>query len=153
MPVVLFGWGEWTRKNWFPILVTLARWGVIHLTVVERWRVAPPELSALEQEGVLTYLPWESCFESTAAPLWRAAFVVTGASAHAQVIHHLLKKVPSLKVVVCEKPCGENLEQADAIFDACLHLGIVLLVADHYLLRPPVQHLIAYPEHLLSNEL
>lgn len=149
-PVVLFGWGEWSKKSWFPVLVTLARRDVLNLTVVERWQVAPKELSALEQERVLNYLPWESLVKSQVTPIWKVAFVVVNAHNHATVIHWLLEKVKSCTVIVCEKPCGESLEEANAIFDACRRRGIILLVADHYLLRPPVQHLIGNPQPLLS---
>jgi len=150
VPVVLFGFGEWSKKHWFPVLANLARWGILSLTVVERWQIIPSELSGLAQEGVLDYLAWESCFESEAALSWKVAFVITSANAHAQVIHRLLEKVSSLKVIVCEKPCGESLNQAQAIFGACQRAGITLLIADHYLLRPPVQHLLIDPQPLLS---
>ena len=144
--VVLFGFGAWSQKSWFPILETLNRWGVIHLTVVEQKQIPPTELSQLTQAGLLS---WDQCFESAAAQTWEVAFVITGASAQATVVNRLLK-CQALKVIVCEKPCGESQQQAQAMFDACRQAGVQLLIADHYLLRPPVQHLLAYPELLRS---
>ena len=54
-------WGL-EKKNWLPILVQLAKWGLVQLTVVDRWREVPAELATLIQEGVLDYLgrPWGS---------------------------------------------------------------------------------------------
>jgi predicted dehydrogenase len=150
VPVVLFGWGEWSRQKWFPVLVQLARWGIIKLTVVDQWarQAVPAELSALEEERVLEYSPWDCCFESASRPEWKVAFVITSASAHAQVIHQLLERAPNLNTIVCEKPCGESLQQAQELFHACQRRSVTLLVADHYLLRPPVQHLLVDPQPL-----
>lgn len=148
--VVLFGWGQWSRKSWFPILKVLAEWGVIHLTVVDRWKVPPTELAALIETGALDYKSWDCCFAPAPAPPWQIAFVVTSANAQADVVRHLLQRAPELKVIICEKPCGENLEQAQAMATACLNAKVVLLMADHYLLRPPVQHLLTHPALLRS---
>lgn len=149
VPIVLFGGGEWGRQHWIPILATLARWGIVQLMVVDRWPVAPPELSALSKEGGLQYFPWDTCFESEAAQLWKVAFIITGADAHAQVIYRLLEQTPSLRVIVCEKPCGESFKQIQGVFHACRQAGVILVVSDHYLLRAPVQYLLAHP-HLVG---
>jgi predicted dehydrogenase len=142
VPVVLFGWGDWSKKAWAAPLVTLARWSVIHLTVVDRWPVVPPgsELSALTDEGVLTYLAWDGLKTDQ---LWEVAFVVTGADSHVPVICRLLEKAQRVRVIVCEKPCGQSLDDAQRLFEACRQIGVVLLMSDHYLLRPPVQYLLA----------
>jgi predicted dehydrogenase len=150
VPVVLFGWGEWSQKRWFPILIALARWGVINLTVIERCQVAPPELSTLQHEGVLIYMAWESVVKSQMAPIWKVAFVVTNPAAHVQVIDWLLEKVKCVEVIVCEKPCGKNRDQAESVINACRQMRKILLIADHYLLRPPIQHLLRNPQLLLS---
>src|SRR4029077_10057975 len=138
----------WSRSRWFPVLSQLARWGVIDLTVVERWarENSPAELLALEQEGVLRYLSWEGRLESTVSARWRAAYVVTNAAAHHSVIHTLLEESPNLRVIVCEKPCGEDINQALDSFDALHTRGVSLLMADHYLLRPGIQFLPTRPE-------
>lgn len=148
IPVVLFGYGEWSRQKWLPELVQLARWGVLDLTLVERWLPAniPAELAQLEQEGVLRYLPWDDCLAMAAH--WRAAYVVTSAAAHHSVIHALLARAASLRVIVCEKPCGEDLNQALEIYAACQQRSVALLMADHYLLRPAAQYLLAHPKLL-----
>lgn len=148
IPVALFGWGTWSRRHWFPVLVRLARQGVLRLSVVDRWHDAPVELADLEQEGALTYVPWEDCFASPVASDWRTAFVVTNADRHAHVISGLLEQASNLRAIVCEKPCGQSLAQARTLFTACQRRAVALLVADHYLLRPPVQHLIDHPEYL-----
>ncbi len=92
VPVVLCGWGEWSKKSWFPILQSLAHWGVIYLTVVEQWSSAPLELTAILKEGEISYLPWEIYSKSAVARSWRAAFVVTNADAQATVVSRLLVK-------------------------------------------------------------
>jgi predicted dehydrogenase len=148
VPVALFGCGMWGQKQWLPVLVQLARWGVIHLTVVDRGDVAPAALAALAQEGVLEYRSW-GAFEAAVVPdVWQIAFVVTSATAHLPVIRRLVERVPSLQVVVCEKPCGESYSQMAAAAAVCQHAGVRLLVTDHYLLRPPVQYLLKYPQIL-----
>jgi len=150
VPVALFGCGTWGKKQWLPVLVQLARWGVIHLTVVDRWHVAPAELAALAQEGVLEYRSWDD-FEAAVVPYcWQVAFVVTSATAHLHVIRRVVERVPSLQVVVCEKPCGESHAQMAEAVAVCQHAGVRLLVTDHYLLRPPVQYLLKRP-HLLRD--
>lgn len=150
VPVALFGCGTWGQKQWLPVLVQLARWGVIHLTVVDRGRVTPTALAALEQEGVLEYRSWDA-FEATVVPcLWQVAFVVTSATAHLHVIRRLVELVPSLQVVVCEKPCAESYAQMAEAVAVCQHVGVRLLVTDHYLLRPPVQYVLKHP-HLLRH--
>jgi predicted dehydrogenase len=150
VPVALFGLGEWSRKNWLPVLVQLARWGVIDLTAVERQACPerPPEFPSAEQEGVVSYVAWEEFTAVDVTARWQVAYVVTSAVAHHRVIHSLLEHAPNLKVIVCEKPCGESVEQALNIFEACRRRGVALLVADHYLLRPGIQYLLAHPEFL-----
>jgi len=130
--------------------LSFARQGEIDLTIFERWprSACPNELLRLEEEGVLRYLTWEDCFQSAA--LWQVAYLVTGASSHHQIIHRLLEGASGLKVIVCEKPCGENLNQALEIFYACQQRRIALLVADHYLLRPGIQYLLSHPEMMRS---
>jgi predicted dehydrogenase len=150
MKVVLFGLGEWSQKSWLPILTTLSRWGAIDLTVVDRWPFAPARLSDLIREGVCTYLPWENCFEAGAAPPWNVAFVITSAVAQFEVTSCLVKHCPNLRVIVCEKPCGVSLEEANAMSEVCTRAKVMLVMADHYLLRPPIQHLIAFPNMLRS---
>ena len=148
IPAVLLGFGEWSRARWFPVLSELAGWGVIDLTVVERkeWLAAQSELHNLEQDGVLRCLAWEDRNEADMAAQWQVAYVVTSASTHQHVIHELLKQCPNLKVIICEKPCGEGLTQALEIFDACAQRDIALFVADHYLLRPSTQYLLTDSE-------
>jgi predicted dehydrogenase len=151
IPVVLFGLGEWSREKWFPVLVQLARWRVIHLTVVERTCFEyPKELQDLEREGLGRCLTWENQIISNGDFPWHVAFVVTKAEAHRSVIRALLKQSPHLKTIVCEKPCGESHEQARDIFDACQQRGVSLLVADHYLLRPVIQYMLSHPELICS---
>jgi predicted dehydrogenase len=150
VPVVLFGWGQWSKKSWFPILQSLAHWGVIYLTVVDQWSSSPLELAVFLKEGEISYLPWETYSKSAVARSCRAAFVVTNADAQAPVVSRLLEQVHNLRAIVCEKPFGANLSQAHTMSNACLRAGVVLLVADHYLLRPPVQYLFAFP-HLLGS--
>jgi predicted dehydrogenase len=149
-PVVLLGFGEWSRANWFPILAELARWGVIDLTVVERreYLAEQTELQTLEQNGVLRRLAWEDRAETDIAARWRIAYIVTGAATHQHVIQELLKQCPGLKVIICEKPCGDGLGQALDIFDCCSQRGVALFVADHYLLRPGIQYLLTHSELL-----
>lgn len=149
VPVVLFGWGQWSRARFAPILLPLARWGVIRLTIVDRWVIPPAELSALGQEGVLSYLPWEDA-GSEAESQWRVAFVVTGADTHASVILRLLEKAPNINLIIVEKPAGVSLVSAQMICDACQRKGVTLLMADHYLLRPAVVYLSANPELMRS---
>jgi predicted dehydrogenase len=150
MKVVLFGLGQWSKKSWLPILLTLSRWGVIDLTVVDRWPLAPAELFDFVREGVCTYLPWENCFEAGVVPPWNVAFVVTSANAQYEVTSCLVKQAPNLRVIVCEKPCGTSLEEANSMYEVCRHAQVTLMMADHYLLRPPIQHLIAFPNLLCS---
>ena len=150
IPAVLFGFGEWSRTRWFPVLAELADWGVIDLTVVERREclAAQTELENFERDGVLQRLAWEDRNEAAMAARWQVAYVVTSAATHQHVIHELLNQCPSLKVIICEKPCGDGLTQALEIFDACSQRGVVLFVADHYLLRPSMQHLLNHRELL-----
>jgi predicted dehydrogenase len=150
VPVALFGWGTWSQRHWFPALERLARAGLIQLTVIDRWDAAPAPLADLERAGVLTYLPWDDCFTAYGVPRWRTAFVVTSADRHAEVIARLLEAAPHLQAIVCEKPCGKSLTQAQAIHHACQRRDVALLVADHYLLRAPVQHVLAHPEYLTT---
>lgn len=148
VPVVLVGCGPWGRKQWLPVLVQLAQWGVIHVTVIDRWPVAPAELAALVQDGALEYLSWDEFVAAAVPGLWQIAFVVTSAKAHLGVIRRLVERAASLQVVICEKPCGESHAQMAEAVEVCQHAGIRLLVTDHYLLRPPVQYLLKHP-HLL----
>jgi predicted dehydrogenase len=150
VPVVLFGCGVWSKKHWLPVLVQLAKWCLVHLTVVDRGRDAPSALAPLIQEGVLDYLSWDR-FESATLPgLWKIAFVVTSPEAHLRVIRSLVHRVPTLRIVVCEKPCGEDRSQIRAAVEACRRAGVLLFISDHYLLRPSVQHVLRNP-HLLRN--
>jgi predicted dehydrogenase len=148
--VVLYGWGEWSRAKWAPILVDLARRHMIILTVVDCWPVAeiPDDLLALVLEGVLRYHAWKDEFETDIAASWLVAFVVTSPAAHQEVIHRLLDKAAQLERIVVEKPSGQSLEQALDIFDSCEKLGLTLIIVDHFLLRPAVQFLISYRELL-----
>jgi predicted dehydrogenase len=107
-------------------------------------------LAALEQAGVLSYLPWDRCCTAHGVPQWRTAFVVTSADMHAEVIARLLEEAPYLQAIVCEKPCGKSLAQAQTIHHACQRHDVALFVADHYLLRPPVQHMLEHPEYLTA---
>lgn len=150
VPVVLFGCGVWSKKNWLPILVQLAQWCLVQLTVVDRWREVPAELATLIQEGVLDYLSWDR-FESATGPWsWQIAFVVTSPEAHLRVIRSLVRRVPTLRIVVCEKPCGEDRAQMYAAVEACRRAGVPLFISDHYLLRPSVQQTLKHP-HLLRD--
>lgn len=145
IPVLLLGFGEWSRARWFPVLAELAGWGVIDLTVVERKEClrAQTALQNLEQDGGLRCLAWEDRHEADMAARWQVAFVVTSAATHQHVINQLLQQCPNLKVIICEKPCGDDLTQALEIFDSCSQRGVALFVADHYLLRPSIQYLLS----------
>lgn len=152
IPVVLIGYGAWGKVQWFPFLAVLARWRLIDLTVVDRWEPseAPEELKLLEQEGTLRYRDWEGSCEIGAVTNCRVAYVVTAASAHHIMIHRLLERGARLKLIVCEKPCGDSIEEAVEIFEACRRRGVGLIVADHYLLRPGLQYLLYDPTILSS---
>jgi predicted dehydrogenase len=130
----------------------LARWGLVDLSVIERWGSSkiPAKLRVLVQKGTLRYLAWGEDFEAGIAGGWRAAYVVTSATSHRQVILRLLDEAPNLRIIICEKPCGENLEEALEIFAACNRRGVALVIADHYLLRPAIQYLLAHPDLLPS---
>jgi predicted dehydrogenase len=150
IPAVLLGFGEWSRANWFPVLSKFASWGVIDLTVVERreYLAEQTELQNLERDGVLHCLAWEDRSESEITARWQIAYVVTSAATHQRVIHELLNECPQLKVIICEKPCGESLTQALDIADSCSQREVALFVADHYLLRPGIQYLLTHSELL-----
>jgi predicted dehydrogenase len=132
------------------VLAQLATWGVIHLTVVDRAPDAPSELADFLRDGVLDYLSWDHV-ESASGPWpWQIAFVVTSPEAHLEVIRSLVLRVPTLRMVVCEKPCGANLAQMHAALEVCRRAHVRLWVSDHYLLRPSVQYLLQHP-HLLDD--
>jgi predicted dehydrogenase len=141
--VVLLGWGTWSQQHWSPILTNLARWQLVELTIVDRWPMAPAALHPLVEEGVLRYSSWDDC--NVVIPTCEAAYVVTDAKAHLPVIQRLVEVGHHLRLIVCEKPCGESLTHVSEAIQACQRRGILLLIADHYLLRPPVQHLLQHP--------
>jgi predicted dehydrogenase len=152
IPCLLIGLGRWGRDRYFPVLVQLARWGVIDLTLVEQYPIskAPSEVLDLESVGLLRFRNWAAPIEADVAALWQVAFVVTDASSHRLVIRRLLEEAPNLRTIVCEKPCGDSLEQFLDIDADCKRHGVVLVVADHFLLRPAVRFLIANVEWLRS---
>jgi len=151
-PVALFGCGTWATKHWIPELVQLSRWNVIDLTLIDKWksRDCPDEITVLQRNGIIRYLDWETFSTCEHPPQWKIAYVVTSPSAHYYVIKSLLQKVPALRVIVCEKPCGDSIKQAFEIYKACPHHGVTILIADHYLLRPGLQYLLYDPAVLNS---
>lgn len=147
IPIVLFGFGEWSQKRWFPILLVLARWQIIHMTVVDIWEAPPSELAVMESEGVLTYLPFRQLLESAEKQqfLWKFAFVVASSESHLSICQTLIEHAPFLQAIVCEKPWGMNSLKAAEVIAAAEARGIIMMVADHYLLRPPIGYLMKNP--------
>lgn len=152
IPIVLFGFGEWCRKRWFPILLVLARWQIVYLTVVATREVPPSELAAMESEGVLTYLPFRQLLESAERQKfpWKFAFVIASSESHLSICRTLIEHAPFLRAIICEKPFGTDSREASEVIAEAEARGILIMIADHFLLRPPIEYLMKNPELIRS---
>lgn len=126
IPVSLVGFGSWAKKRFFPILKVFHEWGVIELTVIDLFE-RPPDLPR-----TIDYMPWSVWGREKRA--CRVAFVVCSSQAHFEVCRELME-LPSLKVLVCEKPFCVKRAEAVEIFKVAKNQRVSVIICDHYLLR------------------
>ena len=113
--------------SWFPSCVD----GVAEIQLRDVAHQQTGELSDLRFHlpfEHVQYVPFASC--ETLGEL-EAAIVVTGARDHLSTIKGILSSCRELRVLICEKPCGDSLAEFADAHHLCEAAGVQLVVSDH----------------------